>query len=52
MPQKIPGNVTTGMARSKPAVAEIHRSKKEHEAFMRQAAGSPTKQAQVCKILK
>ncbi|XP_072022156.1 protein Flattop homolog [Amphiura filiformis] len=42
MPPKIPGNVTTCMARSKPAVDDIQRSKMEHDAFMRQATGSPT----------
>lgn len=44
MPLKIPGNVTTFMARSDPAAKTIVKGRLEHEEFMRQAAGSPVKE--------
>ncbi|XP_038065279.1 protein Flattop homolog [Patiria miniata] len=46
MPLNVPGNVTTFMARSDPAARTIVRGRMEHAEFMRQAAGSPVKQAQ------
>ena len=36
IPQKIPGNVTTDMARTRKAAQEIEQSQKDHEAFMKQ----------------
>lgn len=44
MPLKIPGNVTTFMARSDPAAKSIVKGRRDHEEFMRQAAGSPVKE--------
>ena len=42
MPLKIPGNVTTFMARSDPAVDNIKKFRAEHNEYMRQAV-SPEK---------
>ncbi|XP_041470910.1 protein Flattop homolog [Lytechinus variegatus] len=42
MPKKIPGNVTTYMARGDPAVENIKKTRAEHNEYMRQAV-SPDK---------
>ncbi|XP_033641405.1 protein Flattop homolog isoform X2 [Asterias rubens] len=44
IPLKIPGNVTTFMARSDPAAVGIVKGRKDHEDYMRKAAGSPVKE--------
>ena len=44
LPLKIPGNVTTFMARSDPAARGIVKGRRDHEDYMRRAAGSPVKE--------